>query len=276
MKTPQRMLITGCSGGLGKALALEAKNAGFRVIATARKQSDVEALRLEGFEALRLDVTDATSIDSLVHYLEADGGELSFLVNNAGFGAMGPVLDASSEKMRQQFETNLFAVAELTQACLPFLRQSQGLVVNIGSVSAKLATPFAGWYCASKAALHSLSDALRMELKPFGVRVLTVQAGAIATSFAKNAKASVDPHLSETSPWWRFRDGIARRANASQQSPTPASELAKKLLLVMTKPKKTGLVRLGHGAYLLALMAALLPRALTDRILSRKFLLNRF
>ncbi len=111
------------------------------------------------------------------------------LINNAGYGAMGPLLDGGTEAMQRQFETNVFSIVGVTQAFFPALRRSKGLVVNIGSVSGVLVTPFAGAYCASKAAVHALSDALRMELAPFGIRVMEVQPGAIDTSFAKNAGA---------------------------------------------------------------------------------------
>ncbi|WP_419571753.1 SDR family oxidoreductase [Rheinheimera sp.] len=271
MSQNKTMLITGCSSGLGKALALQAMQAGYRVLATARKKTHQDELRALGLEAYELDVCDAASIQQLVLHLHQQNIQLDILVNNAGFGAIGPVLDATAQQMRQQFDTNLFAVAELTQACLPFLLRQQGLVVNIGSVSARLTTPFAGWYCASKAALHGISDAMRMELAPLGVRVLTVQAGAIATGFADNAQAGVAARLKPQSLWWRFRSGIEKRANASQQHPTPAEQLARQLLRSIRSPACTGMVRLGNGSVLLAVLSVLLPRRWLDRRLQRQF-----
>ncbi|WP_337841329.1 SDR family oxidoreductase [Rheinheimera sp.] len=274
MNSGKTMLITGCSGGLGKALALAASAAGYQVIATARKPQDLAALQALGLNVLALDLCSAASVAAAVQQLKERGTGLDVLVNNAGFGAIGAVLDASPEQMRRQFDTNVFAVAELTQACLPLLLQQQGLVVNIGSVSARLTTPFAGWYCASKAALHCISDAMRMELAPLGVRVLTVQAGAIATGFADNAQAGVAASLTEQSLWWRFRRGIEKRANASRQHPTSAEKLSQQLLSEIAKPGCTGLVRLGNGAVLLALLQALMPRTILDKVLQKKFALR--
>lgn len=175
------VLITGCSSGIGRALADAFKQAGFDVWASARRSEDVAALASAGFNAVQLDVNDSAALAQLAGQV----GELDVLINNAGYGAMGPLLDGGTQAMQQQFETNVFSVVGVTQALFPALRRRKGLVVNIGSVSGVLVTPFAGAYCASKAAVHALSDALRMELAPFGVRVMEVQPGAIDTSFAK-------------------------------------------------------------------------------------------
>ncbi len=121
--------------------------------------------------------------------------------------------------MRKQFETNVFSLVGVTRALFPLLRQNKGLVVNIGSVSGVLVTPFAGAYCASKAAVHALTDALRMELAPFAIEVMEVQPGAIASSFGASASQQAEQLIDEASPWWPIRDGIRARANASQDNP---------------------------------------------------------
>jgi short-subunit dehydrogenase len=268
------ILITGCSSGIGKALALEAKQQGYRVFATARKQTDLQQLKQMGLETIALEMTNPDSVKQAVAQLQQQAGCLDILVNNAGFGVMGPVLDAGAEGLRQQFEINVFAVMDLTQACLPLLIQSKGLVVNIGSVSGVLTTPFAGVYCASKAALHSLSDALRMELAPLGVRVLTVQPGAIDTGFAQRAKLEAEQLLKPDSLWWPMREGVMLRANASQNQPTSAERFAKRLVRELNKADCSGVVGIGHGAVTLPLLARLLPQKWLDRLLQRKFLLQ--
>ncbi|MCA1929997.1 SDR family oxidoreductase [Rheinheimera sp.] len=265
------MLITGCSGGIGKALAIEAKRQGYRVFATARKEADLVALQHLGLETIALEMTEADSVKEAAVQLKQQVGRLDILVNNAGFGVMGPVLDAGAEGLRQQFEVNVFAVMDLTQACLPLLIQSKGLIVNIGSVSGVLTTPFAGVYCASKAALHSLSDALRMELAPLGVRVLTVQPGAIDTGFANRAKLEAEQLLKPDSFWWSMREGVLLRANASQNKPTSAESFANSLMKQLDKANCSGVVGIGHGAVSLILLARLLPQKLLDKILRRKF-----
>ncbi|QXI27608.1 SDR family oxidoreductase [Pseudomonas vanderleydeniana] len=260
-------LITGCSSGIGRALANSFRQAGHEVWATARKEEDVAALAAAGFTAVQLDVNDGAALQQLAERIE----QLDILINNAGYGAMGPVLDGGVEAMQRQFETNVFSIVGVTRALLPALRRSRGLVVNVGSVSGVLVTPFAGAYCASKAAVHALSDALRMELAPFGVRVMEVQPGAIDTHFARNASHEAEQLIAEASPWWPLREGIRARANASQNRPTPASEFAAGLLKACCQPNPPRLLRLGNGSRALPLMANLLPKGLLEKVLMKKF-----
>lgn len=265
------VLITGCSSGIGRALADAFKATGYTVWASARRPEDVAALATAGFNAIELDVNDSAALRRLAEQL----GELDVLVNNAGYGAMGPLLDGGTEAMQRQFETNVFSIVGVTQALFPALRCSQGLVVNIGSVSGVLVTPFAGAYCASKAAVHALSDALRMELAPFGVRVMEVQPGAIDTSFAKNAGAQAELLINEQSPWWPLRDGIRARSQASQDNPTPAHRFAAQVLKGVQQPAPPRLLRAGNGSRALPLMAALLPKGVLERVLKKRFGLER-
>ncbi|MEX5540291.1 SDR family oxidoreductase [Pseudomonas poae] len=264
------VLITGCSSGIGRALADAFKDAGFDVWASARRADDVAALAAAGLRAVQLDVNDSAALQHLAEQL----GELDVLVNNAGYGGMGPLLDGGTEAMQRQFETNVFSIVGVTQALFPALRRSKGLVVNIGSVSGVLVTPFAGAYCASKAAVHALSDALRMELAPFGIRVMEVQPGAINTQFAKNAGAQAEQLINEQSPWWPLRDGIRARTQASQNKPTPASVFAAHVLKAAQQQQPPRLLRSGNGSRVLPLMAALLPKGLLEKALKKRFGLN--
>ncbi|BCT31494.1 SDR family oxidoreductase [Pseudomonas sp. BNK-6] len=267
-------LITGCSSGIGRALADAFKGAGFTVLATARKAEDVNTLQAAGFKAVQLDVNDAPALSALGEEINQQYGGLDVLINNAGYGAMGPLLDGGVQAMQRQFETNVFSVVGVTRAMFPVLRRSRGLVVNIGSVSGVLVTPFAGAYCASKAAVHALSDALRMELSPFGIRVMEVQPGAITSSFAKNAGHEAEQLLNEQSPWWPLREGIRARAKASQDKPTPASEFAAGLLKAVQQDNPPRLVRLGNGSRALPLLANLLPKGWLEKGLMKRFGLN--
>jgi short-subunit dehydrogenase len=268
------VLITGCSSGIGRAMADAFRVAGHEVWATARKPVDVEALAAAGFRAVELDVNDSAAIARLAAELEQQGKGLDVLINNAGYGGIGPLLDGGVEAMRRQFETNVFSIVGVTRALFPLLRQNKGMVVNIGSVSGVLVTPFAGAYCASKAAVHAMSDALRMELAPFGVHVMEVQPGAIDTHFAKNASHEAEQVIREGSPWWPLREGIRARANASQGNPTPASDFAHNVLKAVEHFKPPRLLRSGNGSRALPMMERLLPKRLLERILSKRFKLD--
>jgi short-subunit dehydrogenase len=269
------VLISGCSSGIGRALAEAFKVAGYSVWAGARKTADLEQLSAAGFTAVALDVNDAVSIGQACARLHREAGRLDVLINNAGYGAMGPLLDGGVEGMRQQFETNVFSLVGVTRACFDMLRASKGLVVNIGSVSGVLTTPFAGAYCASKAAVHSLCIALRMELAPFAIEVMEVQPGAIASNFGASASQKAEQLLSQSSAWWPLREGIRARANASQDNPTAASVFAAGVLRAVQKSPRPRLVRLGNGCHSLPLMAHLLPQGLLEKALKKRFDLNR-
>ena len=270
-----RVLITGCSSGIGRAMAHAFKAAGHEVWASARKPEDVAQLSALGFNAIQLDVNDQTQLAQLAERLAHNGGGLDVLINNAGYGAMGPLLDGGVAGMQQQIETNVFSVVGVTRALFDLLRRNKGLVVNIGSVSGVLVTPFAGAYCASKAAVHALSDALRMELAPLGIRVLEVQPGAIDTHFAKNATEQAEQLITEGSAWWPMREGIRARARASQDNPTPATEFAQAVLNAVQAKHPPRLLRHGNGSRALPLLAALVPSGLLQKILMKKFGLNR-
>ncbi|UVJ44889.1 SDR family oxidoreductase [Pseudomonas sp. LS1212] len=264
-------LITGCSSGIGRALADAFKDAGYEVWATGRKPEDVAQLATAGFVARQLDVNDEAALEQLGEAIIQRSGGLDVLINNAGYGAMGPLLDGGVEAMRRQFETNVFAVVGVTRALFPVLRRSRGLVVNVGSVSGVLVTPFAGAYCASKAAVHALSDVLRLELAPFGVRVMEVQPGAIASSFASNAGREAEQVIAQQSPWWPLRESIRARARASQDRPTPAADFARDLLKAVRQPNPPRLVRIGNGSRAMPLMERLLPKALLEKVLKKRF-----
>ena len=269
------VLITGCSSGIGRALANAFRDAGHEVWATARKPEDVEQLSAAGFTARQLDVNDSDALTQLADELQARPASLDILINNAGYGAMGPLLDGGVDAMRQQFETNVFAVVGVTRALFPLLRRARGLVVNIGSVSGVLVTPFAGAYCASKAAVNALSDALRLELAPFGIRVMEVQPGAIASQFASNAQRQAEQVLAADSPWWPLREYVQARARASQDRPTPAAVFAQGVLAATRKTAVPAVVRLGNGSTALPLITRLLPRRLLGWVLRKRFGLLR-
>lgn len=202
----QIALVTGASAGIGRAAALLLAEHGVRVFAAARRLDKLEALAAEAhtkgwlIEAVQLDVTDADSIERAMQHIRqaTDGYELDILVNNAGYGQMGPLEEVPLAALRQQFETNVFGVVALIQRVVPPMRQRRyGRIINISSLGGRLALPYGGAYTASKFALEAISDALRIELAPWNIRVIVVEPGLIATEFGNVATSNL-PHSSDS------------------------------------------------------------------------------
>jgi NAD(P)-dependent dehydrogenase (short-subunit alcohol dehydrogenase family) len=269
------VLISGCSSGIGRALAEAFKAAGYNVWACARKTADLAQLSAAGFTAVAMDVNDAGAIGQAVERIGREAGRLDVLVNNAGYGGIAPLLDGGVEAIHRQFETNVYSLVGVTRACFGLLRASKGLVVNIGSVSGVMTTPYAGAYCASKAAVHAMCDALRMELAPFSIEVMEVQPGAIESNFGANASQHAEQLINESSPWWPLRDGIRARANVSQEKPTPAAEFAAGLMRAVQRSPRPRLLRLGNGCHSLPLLARWLPQGLLEKTLMKRFGLSQ-
>lgn len=270
------VLITGCSTGIGRALALAFRERGCTVYATARRPEQLDALAAQGIRPLRLDVTDPASIDALRAGLAAENIPVDILVNNAGYGAMGPLSELPEDELRRQFDTNVIGLIGVSNAVIPIMRQRRsGCIVNIGSVSGVLVTPFAGAYCASKAAVHALSDAMRMELAPFGIEVMTVQPGAIRSDFGATASRGVEDRGHDASPYAPIADAIAARANASQQHSTSAEAFADRLCRAVLADRRPAQLRIGSGSTLLPALRRWIPRSLLDRLLSKRFGLDR-
>lgn len=272
MKAKPVVLITGCSSGIGYALAEAFHAAGCTTYASARKPETLGALATRGIGTLALDVTNADSIRQCVQTIESVHGAVDLLVNNAGIPVMGPTAELPLAQLRQQWETNLTAPVAMVQAVLPAMaRRRAGRIVNVGSVSGLLTTPFAGPYCASKAALHSLNDALRMELKPFGIDVLLVQPGGVQSGFGVGAAAQTDQPWKLYAP---FADGIAKRAAASQDQAMPTADFAAALVRAVLADRPKPVIRLGQGSGLLPWVARF-PLWLKDWLLMRRFGLGR-
>ena len=182
--TGRSVLVTGASSGIGLATAHQLLDRGWRVFAAARRQEAMDALKRRGAEVLPLDLADAGSRQQLADAIHAEVGALHALVNNAGFGDVGPVETMGLDRARAMFEVNVFGLVGLTQLVLPPMRERRrGRIVNLSSIAGRFVTPGAGWYGASKHALEGISDALRLELHQFGVQVVLVEPGLIRTGF---------------------------------------------------------------------------------------------
>ncbi|MEU3524792.1 SDR family NAD(P)-dependent oxidoreductase [Streptomyces sp. NPDC038707] len=183
MTSPISVLITGCSSGIGRATARRLHRSGMVVYATARRPETLAELTAEGIRTLALDVTDEESVRAAVAAVEAEHGAVGALVNSAGFAVSGVVEEVGIEDMRRQFETNVFGLARLSQLVLPGMRAAgTGTIVNVSSIFGRYAVPGGGFYQASKHAVEALSDALRLEVADFGVRVVLIEPGPVRTT----------------------------------------------------------------------------------------------
>ncbi|MBM4363574.1 MAG: SDR family oxidoreductase, partial [Deltaproteobacteria bacterium] len=228
---PPVALVTGCSTGIGRALAVELHGRGYRVFATARRVEAIADLAAAGLRTLPLDVTSAASVAAAVQALRDDGGRLDLLVNNAGVNAFGPLAELPLERVRALLDTNVVGLLAMTQAVFPLMAaRRRGVVLNVGSVVGVLPTPFAGAYCASKAAVHMLSEVLRMEVAPFGIDVVVVQPGGVRSAIADSAAPEIERYREPTSRYHAAYDGIRKRAFASQDGPMPAEDFARELI----------------------------------------------
>lgn len=190
--SPSRVaFVTGASSGIGASTAQRLRGDGFVVYAGARRMERMSELEAAGIRVLPLDVTDESSMSAAMARVLSDEGRIDVLVNNAGYGAYGAFEDVPLDEARRQIEVNLFGLARLTQLALPTMRaQRTGTIVNVSSMGGKITTPLGSWYHASKFAVEGLSDALRVELAPFGIRVVVIEPGAIATEWGGIARDS--------------------------------------------------------------------------------------
>lgn len=197
MATERAVFITGASTGIGEACALHLDRLGFRVFAGIRKETDGEALRKKAsasLQAVRLDITRVDEVAGAMETVQAAVGDrgLAGLVNNAGIVVAAPLEFVPLDDLRRQLEVNVIGQVAVTQAFLPLLRKARGRIVNIGSTSGRLATPYLGPYCASKFALEALTDALRMELRPWEISVSIVDPGNIRTPIWEKSAAAAE------------------------------------------------------------------------------------
>ena len=186
------VLITGCSTGIGRATAEHLAAHGWNVYATARKVESIAELKSRGCKTLALDVCDEASMRAAVQTVEQAEGAVGVLINNAGYGLEGAFEEVPMTDIRRQFETNVFGLVTMTKLVLPGMRRQRwGRVVNLSSMGGKLTFPGGAYYHATKHAVEALSDALRFEVKGFGIDVIVIQPGPIKTRFGDTAVGSI-------------------------------------------------------------------------------------
>ena len=269
------VLITGCSTGIGLHLAETLHERGYQVFASARKQADVENLSQRGLRCLQLDVANSQSIQSAVDILlKETNGNIYALINNAGFGQAGAVEDLKRNVLREQFETNLFGLVELSNALLPVMHQQrEGRIIQISSVLGFVAMPFRGAYIASKFALEGISDTLRLELKNTNVHVSLVEPGPITSRFRQNSLALFNKNID--SKHSRFRESyeatISRLETEGPAVPftLEPEAVTKKVLHALQSSNPKPRYYVTFPTYLFAYLKRFLSTGLLDRLLSR-------
>lgn len=269
------ILISGASTGIGRASAVHMARLGHQVwagVRSTRSAEEIVKLNVQGLRPVPLDVCDESSIVEGLRQVRKDGGMLHGLVNNAGVAIGGPVEAVRLEDWRAQFDANVFGVVRVTQEAMPLLRESKGRIVNMSSISGRLASPFLGPYAASKFALEGLSDSLRREVARQGVKVALVEPGPIATPIWEKSRAAglaraakYSPEMMDVyGPWLeRFERGLER--NVRVASPVAVVVKAVEHALLARRPKTRYPV--GRGISLAAVLASALPDRFLDRML---------
>lgn len=222
MSEPSKaVLITGCSSGIGRATALRLVRSGWKVYATARRPESISELGEAGCETLALDVTDEASMRAAVEHVEQVEGAVGVLINNAGYSQSGAIETVPLEAVRRQFETNVFGLVRLTQLVLPKMRaQHWGKIVNVGSMGGRLSFPGGGHYHATKHAVEAISDAMRFELRGFGIDVVLLEPGLITTEFGEAATASMtDTTIDGDDPYATFNTTVGAVTKGAYDGP---------------------------------------------------------
>lgn len=271
----QTVLITGCSSGIGLDSAIQLKDRGYRVFATARQEADVESLRNQGFEAYQLDLADSKSIQHAVaQILEKTDGQLDVLFNNGAVGQPGAVEDLSRDVLRQQFEINLFGTHELTNLIIPAMRkQGHGKILYTSSVLGFVALKYRGAYNASKFGLEGLVDTLRLELLGTNIYPVLIEPGPILTKFRETAFALFKQNIDvENSAHATIYQALSKKLG-SEGPVVPFTlgpeSVTKKVIKALDAKTPSARYYVTFPTYLLGYLKRLLPDCILDKVLLR-------
>lgn len=275
MKLSKTILITGCSSGIGYSTALELKNRGHQVIATARKLEDVTRLKEEGFTAIQLDLADTKSIkQAVIDTLELTGGRCDALFNNGAFGQPGAIEDLSRDVLRFQFETNLFGTHELTNLLIPLMRkQGHGRIIYNSSILGLVAMRYRGAYNASKFALEGLADTLRLELYGTNIHISLIEPGPILSDFRINSyalyKKNIDPVHSFHNDAYEAMETRLQKEGATVAFTLPTKAVVDKVIHALEAKKPKVRYYVTFPTYLFAVLKRILPMCWLDTLLRK-------
>jgi NAD(P)-dependent dehydrogenase (short-subunit alcohol dehydrogenase family) len=273
------VVITGASTGIGAACALHLDTLGFRVFAGVRKQADAETLKSQASPRLvpvSLDVTDTVSIATAAAAVQGAVGPagLDGLVNNAGIVVPGPLEFLPLNELRRQLEINVVGQVAVTQAFLPQLRAARGRIVNMGSISGRMATPFVGAYAASKFALEALTDALRLELAPWGISVSIIEPGSVATPIWEKTTRIAEGMLAAIPPeafvlYGPALAAVRKSAEYAERHAVAPEEVAKAVTHALTAAKPRTRYVIGRTAKIQAALSFLVPDRIRDGMVAK-------
>lgn len=277
--SPSRVvLVTGCSSGIGLATARRLADEGWTVVATARRVETLAPLAHPNIRPMALDVTDEASMHAVVDVIERDHGAVGVLVNNAGYSQSGPVEEVPPDRVRRQFETNVFGPLRLTQLVLPGMRrQGWGRIVNLSSMGGVLTFPGGGVYHATKYAVEALSDALRFEVRGFGVDVIVIQPGLIRTGFTTAAMTAMDGVTPPSGVYAGFSEAVARATVESYVKGPVArlaaepDDVARTIAEALAAARPGTRYKVAPSAHLFMALRRWLGDSLWDRLLRRTY-----
>jgi NADP-dependent 3-hydroxy acid dehydrogenase YdfG len=262
-------IVTGASSGIGEETARALHDAGYLVYAAARRTERMGVLRDRGVNVASVDVTDDGSMTAFVSTVLAECGQVDVLVNNAGYGSYGSIEDVSLDEARRQFDVNVFGLARMTQLVLPHMRaRKSGYIVNISSMGGRIWEPLGGWYHATKFAVEGLSDSLRAEVSPFGIKVVVIQPGSIRTEWGRIATEKLESTSRETAYAKQAR--LVSRGLRSSDTSRLASEpvvVADVVVRAVSRKRPRTRYPVGGGARLFLFMERVLPDRGFDRFI---------
>jgi NADP-dependent 3-hydroxy acid dehydrogenase YdfG len=269
------VLVTGCSSGIGRASARALARAGLPTWATARRPETLGDLEAAGCRVLQLDVTDEASRVRAVQTVEAEHGAVGAVVNNAGYPQVGPLEEVSLQAMQRQFDTNVFGLLRMCQLVLPGMRaQHSGTIVNIGSVGGLLTAPVGGPYHMTKYALEALSDALRYEVRGFGVRVVLLQPDGVLTRFPTSGTATM-PGSGTPGPYDTLKKSyehmITKSYRQGARGMLTPEDVATVVVKAITSPHPKTRYKIGLRARLVPPMRRAVGDRMWDTFMARQF-----
>ncbi|KAK6237809.1 hypothetical protein QUC31_003278 [Theobroma cacao] len=277
MDEPKVVLVTGCAkGGIGYEYCRALAEDNCRVVASdiPRRMDDMLDFNADNIETIELDVSSNESVSSAVNSVISKYGHIDVLINNAGIGSTGPLAELSLDAIKKAWEINTLGQLRMVQQIVPHMAsRRRGCIVNVGSVVGRVPTPWAGSYCSSKAAVHAMTNSLRVELRPFGINVVLVVPGAVRSNFGSSSLERLGDH--DWKLYKEFKEAIAERARASQVSKaTDATMFARHVAKKVLSPKPPKQIVFGHMTGLFAVLS-LSPLWVRDLFFSTRFNLNK-